>query len=94
MPPRNADVDASPDEQSRPVSSVPTPVEMHDEDLGDTMYRPSTATPVQEPSGIRPVSSRVAPPPDDAIIDTGAFSLSTELQSDDIGKSFRTVTHY
>lgn len=92
--PQNVEVDTSPDDvasslpQSRAISSIPTPVEVHDEDLGDTMSRPmSTVTPTQDPSDIHTMPSSGAPLPDDTIIDAGAFSLSTELQTaDSLGK--------
>ena len=97
--PQNVEVDTSPDDvasslpQSRAISSIPTPVEVHDEDLGDTMSRPkSTAT--QERLDIHTVSSSVAPLQDDTVMDTGVFSLSTELQPDNlVGKSVCTVSH-
>ena len=57
------------------------------------MSRPmSMAT--QERLDIHTVSSSVGPPPDDTVIDAGAFSLSTELQPESIvGKSICTVSH-
>ncbi len=92
--PRNVDTDAASSDvassvpQSRALSSVPTPIETHEEDLGDTMSRPvQRATLTQEQSRVATVSVSEPPllPRDDDVMDAGAFSLATELRTEPIG---------
>ncbi len=74
--------------QSRALSSVPTPIDAHEEDLGDTMSRPvQRATLTQEQSRVDTVSVSEPPllPRDEDVMDAGAFSLATELRTEPIG---------
>ncbi|KAI0721697.1 hypothetical protein C8T65DRAFT_565758 [Cerioporus squamosus] len=69
--------------QSRALSSAPTLVEVHEEDLGDTMSRPvRSATLTEEQSCTSIVSLRkpASLPQEEEAMDPGAFSLATELR--------------